>query len=67
MSMEPEQHEKEIGEPAGLPDVEETDEDVEAPAAGLGALGQLAAAVVAVAILVLVFMGGSAVLRRVFG
>jgi len=65
--MEREEHEKDIGDPPGLPDVEETDEDAEAPDAGLGAIGQLATAVLVVAVLVFIFMGGSAVLRRVFG
>ncbi len=61
-----EDHDADVPEPGELPDVGE-DDDAPMPAHGLGVVGQLAAAVIMVAILVLALMGGSAVLRRVFG
>jgi hypothetical protein len=60
------------GDDDGFPDQPdlEPDEGLEnepiAPG-GLGAIGQLAAAVVVVALLLAVFMGGSAFLRRLIG
>jgi hypothetical protein len=54
-------------EPVDPGEIDEGLDDGPAPREGLGAIGQLAAAVLVVAVLVLVFMGGSAVLRRVFG
>ena len=65
--MDLEDSEEEIDEGVDPCDV---DDDTEGPhAAGtlLGAAGQLAAAVIVVAILVAVFIGASAVLRRLFG
>jgi hypothetical protein len=50
-----------------LVDAPDVDEEVDAPHAGLGAVGQLAVALVVVAVLIMVFIGASAVLRRVFG
>ena len=55
-----------VGEPVDPGGIDEGLDDAP-PREGLGAIGQLAAALLVVAILVLVFMGGSAVLRRVFG
>jgi hypothetical protein len=51
------------------PDPEEDDGLGNEPIApeGLGALGQLAAAVIVVALLLAAFIGGSAFLRRIFG
>jgi hypothetical protein len=60
-----EQHEG-AGEPAGFDDLDD-DVDAPAPPRGLGAVGQLAAALLVVTLLVLVFIGSSAILRRVFG
>ena len=51
----------------GDPWVDDGDDDAPSFAEGLGALGQLAAAVIVVAILLAVFLGGSALLRRIFG
>jgi hypothetical protein len=54
------------GEPAGLDEVDD-DNDAPAPPRGLGAIGQLAAALLVVTVLILAFIGSSAILRRVFG
>ena len=64
--MDPEDGPEDVDE---LADPLEVEEDVEedAPRAGLGALGQLATAVLVVAVLILVFMASSAVVRRIFG
>jgi hypothetical protein len=65
--MPMEEQDGEANEPT---DPFEVDEDIDSgPIApeGLGALGQLAAAVLLVAVLILLFFGSSAVLRRVFG
>jgi hypothetical protein len=64
--MEGEDQGHESGQP---PDIDEIDGETDGPdlaGAGLGALGQLAAAVLAVAVLILAFIGGSVVLRRLF-
>ena len=63
---EMEDQEAGIPEPVELPAV---DDDSDAPPSPsvMGAIGQLAAAVLVVAVLILVFMGSSAILRRVFG
>jgi hypothetical protein len=54
-------------EGAGLEAEEAVDEELDAPETGLGALGQLGAAVVVVALLLALFLGGSALFRRLFG
>lgn len=48
-------------------DLDAADFDDAPPPAGLGAIGQLAVAILTVAALVLVFMGGSLVFGRLFG
>jgi hypothetical protein len=65
--MEQDEPEDAVGEPVDPSEIDEGLDDGTAPREGLGAIGQLAVAVLFVAVLVLVFMGGSAVLRRVFG
>jgi hypothetical protein len=61
-----EDHEADVPEPVELP---AGDEDGDAPSLvdGLGALGQLAVAVLVVGVLIAAFIGGSALLRRIFG
>ena len=56
-------------EAAGSVDPHDADEepDIPAPPTGLGALGQLAMAVIVVALLLAAFIFGSAFLRRLFG
>jgi hypothetical protein len=65
--MDPEDGQEDVDELADPLEVEEDVEAEDAPRAGLGALGQLATAVLVVAVLILVFMGSSAVVRRLFG
>jgi hypothetical protein len=60
-----EDHDGEIQEAADILDGEE--DDAPAPPTGLGALGQLAVAVLVVGLLIAGFIGGSAVLHRIFG
>lgn len=54
---------------AGEPNEPEINEPSDEPISpeGLGAIGQLAAAVIVVALLLAAFIGGSAFLRRLFG
>jgi len=52
--------------PAELP-ADDEDGDTPSPPAGLGALGQLAVAVLVVGLLIAAFIGGSAVFHRIFG
>jgi hypothetical protein len=61
-----EDNDAEVPEPGELPEVGE-DDDAPMPAHGLGAIGQLAVAVLVVALLLAVFIGTSAALRRMFG
>ena len=61
-----EEPDAEVRQPGELPDVGE-DDDAPMPAHGLGAIGQLAVGVLVVALLIGVFIGTSAVLRRIFG
>lgn len=61
-----EEHEAEIPEPVELPAVGE-DDDAPLAAPGLGAIGQLAIAVSVVLLLIVVFIGASAAVRRIFG
>jgi hypothetical protein len=61
-----EDHEPEVGEPAELLTADEESE-APSPPSGLGAIGQLGVAVLVVALLITVFIGGSAVVRRIFG
>jgi hypothetical protein len=65
-TMEPEEGRQETGEGANLQIDDAIDDEAAAPD-GLGAIGQLAAAVVVVAVLLAAFIFGSAVLRRVLG
>jgi hypothetical protein len=59
------------GREAAIPAVElppvDDDSDAPPPASILGAIGQLALAVLLVGVLIAVFIGGSALLRRIFG
>lgn len=61
-----EDHEADIPDP-GEPLAGDEDDDVPLPPTGLGALGQLAVAVLVVGVLIAAFIGGSAVLHRIFG
>ena len=61
------EHDHEEGEPQGLLEADEDAPGAEAPPSIAGALGQLALAVLVVVILIVIFMGSSAVLRRIFG
>ena len=63
--MEVEKDEEETTEPTDV-EVEEDLEDEPAVREGLGALGQLGVAVLVVAALVALFIGVSALLRRLF-
>jgi hypothetical protein len=64
--MEEDEIEDALGEPVDPSEIDEDLDDGPAARGGLGAVGQLAAAVLVVVVLVLIFMGGSAVFRRVF-
>jgi hypothetical protein len=64
--MEIEGRKGETGDRTDIEFDEGIDDEPVAPE-GLGALGQLAVAVVVVAVLVAAFIGGSALLRRIFG
>jgi hypothetical protein len=61
-----EDRDAEVREPGELPATGE-DDDAPLPAHGLGAISQLAVAVFVVVLLIAAFIGGSAVLRRIFG
>jgi hypothetical protein len=61
-----EERDVEVREPGELP-VAGEDDDAPMPAVGLGAVGQLAVAVVVVVLLVAVFIGTTAALRRILG
>jgi hypothetical protein len=61
-----ENHDAEVRGPGELPAAGE-DDDTPLPASGLGAIGQLAVAVVVVVLLLAVFIGTSAALRRILG
>jgi hypothetical protein len=65
--MPMEEQDREGDEPNDPLEVEEDIDSEPIGPEGLGALGQLASAVVVVAVLILLFFGSSAVLRRVFG
>ena len=64
--MEQEPREDDVDE-AGPPEVDEEADDPQAGGTVMGAVGQLAAAVLAVGVLILLFFGSSAILRRIFG
>jgi hypothetical protein len=64
--MEVEDGEGELEDGAPLPAGDDVD-DAPAAAGGLGAVGQLVVAVIAVALLLAAFIGGSALLRRILG
>ena len=65
--MPMEEQDREEGEPGDLVEVDEDADDEPAGPEGLGALGQLAVAVLVVGVLIAAFIGGSALLRRIFG
>ena len=64
--MDPWEDEGETGEETGF-EIDETLDDGPAVPEGLGALGQLAVAVLVVALLVAMLIGTSAALRRMLG
>ena len=65
--MPMEDHDREEGEAPDLLDVDAAADDEAPGPEGLGALGQLAVAVIVVGVLIVAFIGGSAILRRIFG
>jgi hypothetical protein len=65
---DPEDGQEDVEELVDAPDFEEdAEEDAPILPEGLGALGQLAAGVIVVAVLLAAFIFGSALLRRLFG